>query len=62
LKVVFRVVAAAALAAANAMCNDEIDQRILGRMALWIAEKTSGFVDLGGCVELPPSGLPGWVA
>jgi len=45
-----------------AMCNAEIDHRILGSMALWIAEKTSGFVDLGGCLELPPTGLPGRVA
>jgi hypothetical protein len=45
-----------------AMCNQEIDHQILGEMALWIAEKTSGFVDLGGCVELPPTGWPGRVA
>ena len=26
-----------------------------------LAQKTSGFVDLGGCVELPRTGLPGSV-
>jgi hypothetical protein len=45
-----------------AMCNQDIDHQILGEMALWIVEKTCGFVDLEGCVELPPTGLPGWTA
>lgn len=44
-----------------AMRNQDIDHQILGEMALWIVEKTCGFVDLGGCVELPPTGSPGWI-
>ncbi|MBD9668850.1 hypothetical protein IB278_33335 [Variovorax sp. VRV01] len=31
-----------------AMCNDSKDHRILGDMALWLSERASGVVDLGG--------------
>lgn len=45
-----------------AMCNQEIDHRILGEMALWLAENTNGFVDLGGDdLPIPPE-MPGRVA
>ena len=42
-----------------AMCNAQVDHQILGEMALWVADKTSGAVALGGCVKLPEAGLPG---
>jgi hypothetical protein len=41
------------------MCNQDVDHQILGDVALWLAEKTCGFVDLCGRLELPSSGLPG---
>lgn len=34
-----------------AMCNDPQDHRILAEIAIWLAERQSGIVDLGG--ELP---------
>jgi len=42
-----------------AMCNADIDHQILAEMALWIADKASGWVDLGGCVDLPRTALTG---
>lgn len=42
-----------------AMCNQLIDHRVLGEVALWIAQQTNGFVDLGGCVEAPSGTMPG---
>jgi hypothetical protein len=42
-----------------AMCSADVDNQILGEMALWMADKASGLVDLAGCVELPQVALPG---
>ena len=42
----------------TAMCNDAKDHRVLGGMALWLAERLSGVVDL--CGEIPE--LDGQVA
>ena len=41
-----------------AMCNRAEDHRILAEMALWLAERLSGYVDLGGELPFPPM-LPG---
>jgi hypothetical protein len=41
-----------------AMCSGAEDHRILAEMALWLAERLSGYVDMNG--KLPfPSNLPG---
>lgn len=47
-----------------AMRSGDIDHRVLGEMALWIAEKTCGFVDLDGNpgIEGTWAGLPGQLA
>ena len=45
-----------------AMCSQAVDHQILGEIALWLAEKTAGFVDLGGYEDLIPPGIPGTVA
>ncbi|WP_404614698.1 DUF6368 family protein [Rhodanobacter hydrolyticus] len=37
----------------GAMCNQAIDHRILGDLALWIAERLAGVVDLGGTLPVP---------
>jgi len=41
-----------------AMCNRPQDHRILAEMALWLAERLAGCVDLGGEISYPPH-LPG---
>jgi hypothetical protein len=42
-----------------AMCNRKEDHRILGEMALWLSERLSGVVDLGGYVPaISELGLP----
>lgn len=43
----------------GAMCNQAVDHRILGEMALWLAERIGGCVYLGGS-DLPiPLEIPG---
>ncbi|NHZ33669.1 hypothetical protein F0185_08710 [Massilia sp. CCM 8692] len=41
-----------------AMCNGDEDHRILAELALWLAGRLSGYVDMGGEPDLP-AGLPG---
>ena len=42
----------------GAMCNQSADHQILAELALWLAERTAGFVDLGGTLSVPV-GAPG---
>lgn len=46
----------------GAMCNQSIDHQILGEMALWLAERIGGFVDLGGSALAIPLEIPGKIA
>jgi hypothetical protein len=45
----------------GAMRDQRVDHQILGEMALWLAERTAGFVDLGGTLPIPPE-IPGRTA
>jgi hypothetical protein len=43
-----------------AMCNGPEDHRILAEIALWLAERLAGYIDLGGDLSFPTD-LPGKV-
>lgn len=45
----------------GAMANDQIDHQVLGEMALWLAERTHGVVDLCGNAA-DSQALPGKIA
>jgi hypothetical protein len=36
-----------------AMCNQDDDHRILAEMALWLARRLSGHINVGGTLDLP---------
>lgn len=37
-----------------AMCNRPVDHRLLGEMAVWLADRLRGVVDFGGAVPIAP--------